>query len=77
MLTEPLMPWTAPAMFMATTLGVPTVTYAPWAMFCYGGPAFSLLIAATHRRTGIGITARSNSRTARRAGVTPCVSMST
>jgi NhaC family Na+:H+ antiporter len=53
--TEPLMPWTVSAMFMATTLGVPTVAYAPWAMFCYGGPLFSLLIAATYERLRFGL----------------------
>jgi Na+:H+ antiporter, NhaC family len=54
-ITEPLMPWTVSAVFMAATLGVPTVEYAPWAVFCYGGPIFSLLIAATYRLTGIGM----------------------
>ena len=54
-ITEPLMPWTVSAIFMATTLGVPTVQYAPWAVFCYGGPVFSLLIAALYRYTGFGI----------------------
>ena len=54
-LTEPLMPWTVSAVFMATTLGVPTVAYAPWAVFCYGGPVFSLLLAALWRRTGFGL----------------------
>jgi NhaC family Na+:H+ antiporter len=41
--------------FMAGTLGVSTLEYAPWALFCYGGPIFSLLIAATYERTGFGI----------------------
>ncbi len=54
-ITEPLMPWTVSAVFMAGTLGVSTVEYAPWALFCYGGPVFSLLIAALYRRTGFGI----------------------
>ncbi|HEX7049061.1 MAG TPA: Na+/H+ antiporter NhaC [Longimicrobiales bacterium] len=54
-ITEPLMPWTVSAVFMASTLGVPTLEYAPWAVFCYGGPACSLLIAALYRRTGFGI----------------------
>jgi NhaC family Na+:H+ antiporter len=54
-ITEPLMPWTVSAIFMATTLGVPTAQYAPWAVFCYGGPVFSLLIAAAYRRSGFGI----------------------
>jgi Na+:H+ antiporter, NhaC family len=54
-ITEPLMPWTVSAVFMATTLGVPTLQYAPWAVFCYTGSIFSLLIAATYERTGFGI----------------------
>jgi len=54
-LTEPLMPWTVSAVFMAVTLGVPTLSYAPWAVFCYGGPLFSLLLAGLHGRTGFGI----------------------
>jgi NhaC family Na+:H+ antiporter len=54
-ITEPLMPWTVSAVYMATTLGVPTMQYAPWAVFCYGGPIFSLLLAATFARTGFGL----------------------
>jgi NhaC family Na+:H+ antiporter len=44
-LTEPLMPWTVSAVFMATTLGVSTVDYLPWAIFCLTGPLFSLFLA--------------------------------
>jgi NhaC family Na+:H+ antiporter len=55
-ITEPIMPWTVSALFMATTLGVSTVSYAPWAVFCYGGPVFSLTLAALYRRTGMGLT---------------------
>jgi Na+:H+ antiporter, NhaC family len=54
-ITEPLMPWTVSGLFMATTLGVATTRYAPWALFCYTGPIFSLLIAFLHGRTGWGI----------------------
>lgn len=54
-ITEPLMPWTVSAVFMATTLGVPTLQYAPWAVFCYGGPIFSLLLARLFHRTGFGL----------------------
>jgi NhaC family Na+:H+ antiporter len=54
-LVEPLMPWTVSAVFMATTLGVSTLDYLPWAVFNYGGPIFSLLVAALFRRTGVGI----------------------
>jgi NhaC family Na+:H+ antiporter len=54
-ITEPLMPWTVSAIFMATTLGVPTLAYAPWALFCMTGWIFSLLIAATYARSGFGL----------------------
>jgi NhaC family Na+:H+ antiporter len=54
-ITEPLMPWTVSAVFMATTLGVPTVRYMPWAIFCYGGPVFSLLLAGLYTRTRFGL----------------------
>jgi NhaC family Na+:H+ antiporter len=55
-LTEPLMPWTVSAVFMATTLGVSTVDYLPWAIFCLTGPLFSLILAATFDRTGFGLS---------------------
>ncbi|MCG8607322.1 Na+/H+ antiporter NhaC [bacterium] len=54
-IVEPLMPWTVSAIFMATTLGVPTTAYMPWAVFCIGGPVFSFLYAATFARTGFGL----------------------
>lgn len=54
-IVEPLLPWTVSAIYMATTLGVPTLSYLPWAVFCYGGPFFSALIAFTYPRTGRGI----------------------
>jgi len=54
-ITEPLMPWTVSAVYMATTLGVATTAYAPWAVFCYGGPVFSLVLAALYKRTGFGL----------------------
>jgi Na+:H+ antiporter, NhaC family len=66
-ITEPLMPWTVSAVFMATTLSVSTVAYAPWAVFCYGGPFFSLLIAGLYRHTRFGIrAAASQPRTVRK-----------
>jgi NhaC family Na+:H+ antiporter len=52
---EPLMPWTVSAIFMATTLGVPTIEYMPWALFCVTGWIFSLLLAATYPITGFGL----------------------
>lgn len=54
-ITEPLMPWTVSAVYMATTVGVPTIEYLPWAAFCYGGPIFSLTLAALYRRTKFGL----------------------
>ncbi|HSM36139.1 MAG TPA: Na+/H+ antiporter NhaC [Longimicrobiales bacterium] len=54
-ITEPLMPWTVSAVYMATTLGVPTLAYAPWAVFCFCGPLFSLLIAGLYPRTAFAL----------------------
>jgi NhaC family Na+:H+ antiporter len=48
-ITEVLMPWTVSAVYMATTLGVPTVAYAPWAVFCWMGPVMSLAVAGVRR----------------------------
>lgn len=61
-ITEPLMPWTVSAVYMATTVGVPTLDYAPWAVFCYTGPLFTLLIAATYSKTGWGIASLETDR---------------
>lgn len=52
---EPLMPWTVSALFMAGTLGVATVDYFPWAIFCSLGPVFSLIFAAMYEMTGFGL----------------------
>ena len=54
-IVEPLMPWTVSAIFMATTLGVSTANYMPWATFCFTGPLFSLLWAATFKKLRFGI----------------------
>lgn len=48
---EPLIPWTSAGLFMAMTLGVPTLEYLPWAVLCYSGVLFALIYAAT----GFGI----------------------
>ncbi len=53
--TEPLMPWTVSALFMAGVLGVATVEYLPWAVFCYLGPVFSLILAALYVTAGWGL----------------------
>ncbi|HUF04089.1 MAG TPA: Na+/H+ antiporter NhaC [Aridibacter sp.] len=54
-IVEPLLPWTVSAVFMATTLGVPTIEYAPWAFFCFTGSVFSLGLAFFFKRTGFGL----------------------
>jgi NhaC family Na+:H+ antiporter len=51
-ITEVLMPWTVSAVFMAGTLGVSTVAYAPWTVFCWMGPLLSLTLAAVRSRGG-------------------------
>lgn len=48
---EPITPWTAAGVYMATTLGVSTLSYLPWACLNYTGVIFALIWAAT----GIGI----------------------
>lgn len=44
---EPIVPWTAAGVYMATTLGVPTLELLPWAILCYTGVIFALIYAAT------------------------------
>ena len=43
----PLVPWSMAGVFMAGTLGVPTLDYAPWAIMCYTGFLFALLYGFT------------------------------
>lgn len=50
--TECLIPWTAAGAYMASTLGVATLRYLPYAILNYTGIIFALIWAAT----GIGIT---------------------
>ena len=40
---EPLVPWTAAGAYMATTLGVPTLQYLPWAILNYLGVVFAII----------------------------------
>ena len=49
--TEALIPWTAAGAYMAGTLGVPTLTYAPWAILNWSGMIFAAIWAVT----GIGV----------------------
>lgn len=56
---EPLIPWTSAGIFMATTLGVPTLSYLPWAVQCYTGIIFAMIWAVT----GKGIKYLNSSQT--------------
>ncbi len=48
----PLIPWSSAGVYMAGVLGVSTLSYAPWAIFCYLGFIFAIILGYT----GIGIT---------------------
>ena len=48
---EPLIPWTAAGVYMATTLGVSTLDFLPWAVQCYSAIFFALIYGFT----GFGI----------------------
>ncbi|QEM81793.1 Na+/H+ antiporter NhaC [Halomonas binhaiensis] len=52
MIPEPLAPWTVSAVYMAATLGVATIEYAPWALFNYLGLLFSIVLAVAGPWTG-------------------------
>ena len=54
-MTDPILPWTVSGVYMATTLGVATIDYAPWALFCLGGPVFSMLYAVMNEKLKFGI----------------------
>lgn len=43
----PLVPWSIAGVFMAGTLGVDTLDYAPWAIMCYTGFIFALTYGFT------------------------------
>jgi NhaC family Na+:H+ antiporter len=43
----PIVPWSIAGVYMAGTLGVPTVSYAPFAFMCYLGVAFAILYGFT------------------------------
>jgi Na+:H+ antiporter, NhaC family len=43
----PLVPWSIAGVFMAGTLGVPTLQYVPWAVMCYSGWIFALVYGFT------------------------------
>jgi NhaC family Na+:H+ antiporter len=43
----PLVPWSMAGVFMGGTLGVPTLSYLPWAVMCYMGMIFALIYGFT------------------------------
>ncbi len=45
--TSPLVPWNSCGAYMSAVLGVPTLLYVPYAIFCYASPALSVLYGAT------------------------------
>ncbi len=47
----PLIPWSASAAYMSSTLGVSTLEYLPWAVLNYSGIVIAIILAAT----GFGI----------------------
>ncbi len=49
--TVPLVPWSVAGIYMSTTLGVPTLSYLPWAILCYSGMIFAII----YGYTGFGI----------------------
>lgn len=47
----PIVPWSVAGTYMAATLGVPTVSYLPWAVLCYSSMIFAIIFGFT----GFGI----------------------
>jgi NhaC family Na+:H+ antiporter len=45
--TSPLVPWNSCGAYMGAVLGVPTLLYLPYAIFCYASPTLSVLYGAT------------------------------
>ncbi len=43
----PLVPWSVAGTYMAAMIGVPTLSYAPWAILCYGSMIFALIFGYT------------------------------
>ena len=48
-LSSPLIPWNMGGGFVSSTIGVPTLAYAPFAFACWLSPLFGLLWALTGR----------------------------
>lgn len=45
--TSPLVPWNSCGAFMGATLGVATLTYVPYAIFCWASPLLSVIYGFT------------------------------
>jgi NhaC family Na+:H+ antiporter len=45
--TSPLVPWNSCGAFMGTVLGVPTVSFAGYAVFCWASPLLSVVYGIT------------------------------
>ncbi len=43
----PLVPWSVAGTYMATTLGVATISYLPWAVLCYSSFVFAIIFGYT------------------------------
>lgn len=59
--TSPLIPWNSCGAFMAAALGVPTLAYAPFAIFNFASPILEILygfIGFKIARTGEGVAVR-------------------
>ena len=52
----PLVPWAVAGTYMASTLGVSTLAYLPWAVLCYSSFVFAIIFAFT----GLTIRTASN-----------------
>ncbi|MCX5529098.1 Na+/H+ antiporter NhaC [Streptomyces sp. NBC_00006] len=66
----PLIPWSEAAMYMSTTLGVATISYAPYAFLCYLGAVFAVICGYT----GIGIARNSPTPSDRPTSTEPTAS---
>ncbi|MFJ9086838.1 MULTISPECIES: Na+/H+ antiporter NhaC [unclassified Streptomyces] len=66
----PLIPWSEAAMYMSTTLGVATISYAPYAFLCYLGAVFAVICGYT----GIGIARNGPAPSDRSASTEPTAS---
>ena len=47
--TSVLIPWNSCGMTQSTVLGVATLAYAPFAIFCWISPIMTVLVAALHK----------------------------